>query len=35
MSERTVVYLLRKAATRAWNQPERKECAVVNKIERN
>jgi hypothetical protein len=27
-------YLLRKAASREWNQPKKKNCAAVNKAER-
>jgi hypothetical protein len=31
---RAVVYLLRKAATREWNQPRRKNFVAVNKEEK-
>ena len=32
---RAAEYLPRRAANREWNQPRRKKCVVVNKVERN
>jgi hypothetical protein len=32
---RAMGYLLRKTDNRKWNQPERKNCAAVNKAERS
>ena len=32
---RAMGYLPRKADSREWNQPKRKKCVAVNKVERN